>query len=73
MTIFYGDAKGRFLGDDWQELDLNLKPDTWQRIQREGLGFSTRVPLKAPGQTFKIVVYSYETDRVGSVVIGLKK
>jgi len=73
VTTFYGDARGRFLGDAWQTLELKLKPDTWARVQKDGITFSTRVPLAAEGQTFKIVIYSYEADLVGSVVTKLKK
>jgi hypothetical protein len=72
FTVFYGDARGRPLGDVWQTLDMNLKPDTFERFKKDGITCSTRVPLGAQGQTFKIVVYSYEADLVGSVVIKLK-
>jgi hypothetical protein len=30
------------------------------------------VPLQAAGQTFKVVVYSYEADKVGSVTARMK-
>ncbi|MCX6545233.1 MAG: VWA domain-containing protein [Acidobacteria bacterium] len=72
LTTFYGDARGRFLGDAWQTLDLNLRPATWERVKKEGIVCSTRVPLRVQGQTFKIVVYSYEADLVGSVTTKLK-
>jgi hypothetical protein len=72
VTTFYGDGRGRFLGDLWQTLDLNLREDTWQKALKDGVPFSTRVPLQAAGQTFKIVVYSYDADRVGSVTTRLK-
>ena len=73
LTTFYADGRGRVLGDVWQDIVLNLKPDTWQRVQREGVAVSTRVPLKAPDQQFKVIVYSYEADRVGSAVAKLKR
>ena len=72
VTTFYGDGRGRYLGDLWQTLDLNLRKDTWQKALKDGVPFSTRVPLQAAGQTFKIVVYSYDADRVGSVTTRLK-
>jgi VWFA-related protein len=72
ITTFYGDARGRSLGDLWQTLGLNLRDDTWQKALKDGLPFSTRVPLQAAGQTFKIVVYSYDADKVGSVTARLK-
>jgi VWFA-related protein len=72
VTTFYGDGRGRFLGESWQTLDLNLREETWQKAQKEGLPFSTRVPLQVPDQTFKIVVYCYEADKVGSVATRLR-
>ncbi len=72
ITTFYGDARGRYLGDLWQTLDLNLRDETWQKAVKDGIPFSTRVPLQTAGQTFKIVVYSYEADKVGSVTAKLK-
>jgi hypothetical protein len=72
ITTFYGDGRGRYVGDLWQTLDLNLRDDTWQKALKDGLPFSTRVPLQAGGQTFKVVVYSYEADKVGSVTARLK-
>jgi hypothetical protein len=72
ITTFYGDARGRYLGDLWQTLDLNLREESWQKALKDGIPFSMRVPLQAAGQTFKIVVYSYEADKVGSVTTRLK-
>jgi len=72
FTVFYGDARGRSLGDAWQVLDLNLKPATWERFKKDGIACSTRVPMRVQGQTFKIVVYSYEADLVGSTTTRLK-
>jgi hypothetical protein len=72
VTTFYGDGRGRYLGDLWQTLELNLREETWQKALKEGIPFSTRVPLQAAGQTFKIVVYSYDADKVGSVTARMK-
>jgi hypothetical protein len=72
FTTFSGDARGRFLGEAWQVVELTLLPATWERIEKEGIKCSTRVPFLVPGQTFKIVVYSYDADLVGSVTTRLK-
>jgi VWFA-related protein len=72
VTTFYGDGRGRFLGEAWQTLNLNLKDDTWQKAQKDGLPFSMRVPVQADNQTFKVVVYSYEADKVGSALARLR-
>jgi VWFA-related protein len=73
FTTYYGDARGRYLGDAWHTLELKLRPSTWDRVSKEGIAFSTRVPIVTDGQTFKIVVYSYDADLVGSVTTTLKK
>jgi VWFA-related protein len=72
LTVFYGDGRGRYLGDSWQDVALNLHDESWQRAQRDGIAFSTRVPLRAADQQFKVVVYSYDADKVGSTVVHLK-
>ena len=73
VTTFCGDARGRLLGESWQTIQLALKPDTWERMRKEGLHTPIRVALPAQGQTFKIVVYSYDADLVGSVLTRLKQ
>jgi VWFA-related protein len=72
ITVFYGDGRGRYLGDSWQEVALNLREATWLRAQKEGIAFSTRVPLRVADQQFKVVVYSYDADRIGSVITKVK-
>ena len=72
VVTFYGDGHGRFLGESWQQLDLNLREETWQKVQKDGIPFSTRVPYQVPDQTFKIVVYSYDADKIGSVTTRLR-
>jgi VWFA-related protein len=72
VTTFYGDSRGRPLGDLWQTLEMNLREANWEKYRKDGIPFSTRVPMAASGQTFKIVVYSYDADLVGSVLTKIK-
>ena len=72
ITTFYGDSRGRSIGDVWQTLEMNLRDATWEKFRKDGIPFSTRVPMAAPGQTFKIVVYCYDADLVGSVLVKMK-
>jgi VWFA-related protein len=73
VTIFYGNSKGRYLGDVWDTMEMNLREETYQRVMRDGIPFSVRIPMKEPGETFKIVVYNYENDKVGSVMLKAKQ
>jgi VWFA-related protein len=72
VTTFYGDNRGRYLGGIWQEMELNLREETYAGAQKSGLPFSVRVPRQVPSQTLKIVVYDYNADIVGSATATAK-
>lgn len=72
IAIFYADAHQNFLGEDWKTMDLQLQEDSYQRFLRSGIPFSTMIPLKAPNQMLKVVVYDVGGDRVGSRIIKIK-
>lgn len=67
IAIFYGDSEGRNLGDEWETMVMNLREETYQRVQKEGIPYSTRIPLQAPNESLKVVVYNYDNDKVGSL------
>jgi VWFA-related protein len=72
VTTFYGDSKGRYLGDAWEVLEMNLKEDTYQRVLKDGISFTYRIPMKVPDESLKVVIYNYQTDKVGSEMIRVK-
>ena len=72
VTVFYGDSRGRYLGDSWEVLEMNLKEDTFQKVMKEGIPFSFRIPMKAPDESLKVVLYNIQTDKVGSQMIKAK-
>jgi VWFA-related protein len=72
ITVFYGDSRGRYLGDVWETLEISLKEDTYQKFVKEGIPFSFRIPMKAPDESLKVVLYNYQTDKVGSLMIKAK-
>jgi hypothetical protein len=72
VAVFYGDSRGRYLGDSWEVLEMNLKEDTFQKVMKEGIPFSFRIPMKAPGESLKVVLYNIQTDKVGSQMIKAK-
>jgi VWFA-related protein len=72
VTTFFGDSRGRYLGDSWEILEMNLKEDTYQKAMKDGISFSYRVPMKAPDESLKVVIYNYQNDRVGSEMIRVK-
>jgi len=72
ITAFYGNSRGRYLGDSWKTLEMNLKEETYQRVLKEGIPFSLRIPMQAPEESIKVVLYNYQNDKVGSVMIKAK-
>jgi VWFA-related protein len=72
IAIFYADGKRNYLGEDWKNVDLKLLEDTYQRFLQSGIPISIPVPLQAPNQILKIVIYDTESDRVGSKLVKVR-
>jgi Ca-activated chloride channel family protein len=71
IAIFYADEKGTLLGYDWKTLDRQLSEEAVDRSIKDGIPFSTIIPLMVQNQILKIVVYDEENDKVGSKLIQL--
>ena len=71
LAFFCGDAQRNPLGDEWQTMDLTLTEETYQRMMRDGIALTARIPLKGDVRYVKVVVYDRGADLVGSVVTKL--
>ena len=69
ITFFYGDSKGRFLGDAWETMEMNLREETFQRVMKEGIPFSFLIPREVANESIKVVIYNYDSDKVGSLFV----
>ncbi|MBZ5555537.1 MAG: VWA domain-containing protein [Acidobacteriia bacterium] len=72
ITVFYGDPKGKNPADQWETLEMNLREGTFQRVMKEGIPYSMRIPLQGSNQALRVVVYNYDSDRVGSLMTKVK-
>jgi VWFA-related protein len=72
ITIFYGDAKGNYLGGEWKLVTLRLLENTYQRYMQSGFPLSIPVPLRTSKQILKVIVYDTGSDRIGSKQILVK-
>jgi Ca-activated chloride channel family protein len=72
ITTFSMDSKGKILGSEWNIMDLRLLEETYQRILQSGIPYSTTIPLKAPKQIIKVVVYDPWSDKLGSRLVWLE-
>jgi VWFA-related protein len=72
VAFFCGDRRERIVGELWQTVDLKLQEATYQQALQDGLTHTARVPVTAPAQTCKVVVYDYPSDRTGSAVVRVR-
>ena len=72
ISVFCGDDRERLVGELWQIADLKLKDETYQKWMKEGMPFTMKVPLRGEPRYVKVVVYSYESDVVGSAIVKVK-
>jgi hypothetical protein len=72
IAIFCGDSRQDVVGDAWQHIDLNLKDETYARVQREGVAHTAHIPVRAQPRYVKIVVYDYSADLVGTAIVNLR-
>jgi VWFA-related protein len=67
VAVFCGDSKNAIVGELWQEMNLALKDDTYQRYKQQGIPFSAKVPVKGDARRVKVIVYDYRSDLVGAM------
>jgi len=60
VSIIASDERARVQGEDRQEFDLRLQPDTYQRVRRSGVRLLSRLTLP-PGR-YHVRVGAYETS-----------
>jgi Ca-activated chloride channel homolog len=66
LAVFFTDEKGKTLDPEFRTLEGTLQEETYNRVLKAGLSVSFAVPLKAPKQNLKIVIYDEGSDTVGS-------
>jgi len=72
IDVFCGDDKEKLVGESWEKASLRLRDETYQRLLRDGLAYTTRVPLKGKARYVKVVVYDYAADMLGSAVVKVR-
>lgn len=72
IAIFYADARQKFLGQEWKNVELNLTEPTFRMMLASRIPFSILIPLRGPDQHVKVVVYDVPGDKVGSKLIRVR-
>jgi len=71
VALFCGDKREAIVGELRQTLDLVLNDETYERVMKEGLHHTARVPVKRLPRYVKVIVYDYGSDLLGSVLFTL--
>jgi VWFA-related protein len=71
VAIFILDETGKILGNNWRMIEGMLSEETYNKTQKAGLAFSAEVPIKAPNQVLKVIIYDEGSGKVGSKVVRL--
>ena len=68
ITTFFYTSKGEVVSQHWDEIEMNLKPNTVAYVGREGYEFSRlfMLPTKENKLQMKAIVYNPTSDRLGS-------
>jgi hypothetical protein len=69
VAVFYADSGGKFIGDQWKTLNLELPEDAYQKTLQSGIQVSSLIPAKVPNQILKVIVYDTWGDKVGSKLV----
>jgi len=61
------------IGQWWRTIELTYTDARLEEVRRTGFHHSVAVPVMAPAELLKTVVYDYDTDLVGTTLVKLKK
>ncbi len=73
VTVFFGGAASGSLGDTWRTLQLSVPEASWEQAQKDGILYSLRLPAVKRGDLYKVIVYSYDADLVGTADATIKR
>ncbi len=72
IAIFVGDKDERVVGESWQDMNLNLRSDTFARLMAQGISHEVRIPVTGVPAYVKAIVYDFNSDLVGSRIVKIK-
>jgi VWFA-related protein len=72
IVVFFADARGRVVQENWQKASLQVPVTAFERVTRDGVPYRLQMPVKDSVRLLKVVVYNYEKDTVGSAEAVVK-
>jgi hypothetical protein len=72
VAVFVGARNQRQVGEVRRRVELKLEPESYARMQKDGVKFETMIELTGQPRYLKAVVYDYAADKLGSAVAEIK-
>jgi len=72
IAIFVGDKGERVIGESWQDMNFNLREDTWARLLADGISHQVRITVSGIPAYVKAIVYDFNADLVGSMMVKVR-
>jgi hypothetical protein len=71
LMVLCGDRNRSVIGKLEQEMTLSMEPAIYQQALKTGIPYRTRIPVKGVPAFAKVMVYDYDSDRLGTVSVRL--
>lgn len=68
LAVFCQDTNEDPVGDNWQTMNLNLTPATYEQMMRDGVTHTARVRVTRSVASVKVAVYDEVSDRIGTAI-----
>jgi VWFA-related protein len=72
MMVLAADAKDKTLGMLEQRMDLDMTQARYDQARASGIPYAANVAVSAPARRVKVIVYNYDTDRLGTAIVEVK-
>jgi VWFA-related protein len=68
FAVFCQDTNEDPVGDNWQTMNLNLTPATYEQMMRDGVTHTARLRVTRSVASVKVAVYDESSDRIGTAI-----
>lgn len=72
MLILCGDQKQEIVGRLDQHMTLNMTQAKYDQAKAGGVPYSTTIPVTGQPTLVKVIVYHFDSDRIGAVTVRLR-
>ena len=73
LAVFVADERDLLVGQTWQTVDVVLPPARYDRLVKDGMPITVRVPIRRSSRNAKIIVYDYGSDLLGSALVPVRR